>query len=380
MPFRLHPSGYCVAFSDSSNENLLPGKACIFCGRVAGHALSCPESDNFQMSGLPDRMLSGKSSRGALFNTTSVLWHKSRVKSFITFTLPSFDGGVYQQSPVCESTGDIAITAKFSKVLEAYSLRVKRAWGEKISYVWVSEAQMERQEKFGGCGDIHFHLIINQRFKDETRAFQNEKGYWKYPFYDEESKLEFEWLQSLWCKHVGQDAANCVHVDPIPDDVNSIPSYLGKYLGKGSMRRIVSRRYASSQDLSKFKPITINHSPEATLIRRVEKDVDGYKVIVEYYSTNEILSHYGNLMEDESRYVGGSKGRARDLNDEQSKIRAENKASRIFWDGAIKCLNMDIVDTEIRPLSSEKKKRVRKKKLSSSVLRQQCIMGLSYST
>ncbi len=343
MPFRLHPSGYCAYYNESSSENLVPGKSCIFCGRVAGHAHDCPDFLTYPGDGREAKQIAGSTSRGSLFNAVSVLWHKSRVKSFITFTLPSLQDGTYQRSPECELTGDLAITQKFSKVLEAYSLRVKRAFGEKMSYVWVSEAQMQRQEKFGGCGDIHFHLVINQDLKNNAGRFVDYET--------------FVWLQSLWCKHIGVDANNCVHVDNIPDELSSIPAYLSKYLGKGSQRRIMSRRFAASRDLTKYKPVTLQDFPGGVdLVRSVEKQADGFKYVMHYFNTSQVLDTYGAHMEDESRFTNTTRGRARDLNAQQAAIRAENKRERIYWDGVAKCLMSEKteVDATIRPLRVQK--------------------------
>jgi len=342
MPFRLHPSGYCAYYNESGNENLKPGKSCIFCGRVAGHAHDCPDFITYPGDGRGVKQVAGSTSRGSLFNAVSVLWHKSRVKSFITFTLPSLRDGVYQRSPVCEHTGDLAVTKKFSKVLEAYKIRVKRTWGEKMSYVWVSEAQMQRQEKFGGCGDLHFHLVVNQDLKNNAGRFID---------YD-----TFRWLQSLWCRHIGAEANNCVHVDNIPGELNSIPAYLSKYLGKGAQRRIISRRFAASRDLTNYKPVTLQDFPAVDLVRSVEKQAEGFKYVMHYFNTSQVLDTYGAHMEDESRFTNTTLGRASDLNAEQAAIRAENKRERIYWESVAKVLTSDRtqVDTTIRPIRVRK--------------------------
>lgn len=350
MPFKLHPSGYCVPFEYSTNKNLIPGKPCTFCMRVAGHSIDCPNDSNFPLSGGVDTSLNGKSSRGALFNATSVLWHLSKVKSFITFTLPSIDNGYYQQSASCENTGDLVVTAAFSKVLEAYALRLKRLYGDKLYYVWVSEAQMERQEKFGGIGDIHFHLVVNQKYKEDV-PYEVINNRARYAFVDDDARDEIMWMQSLWCKHLGiENSLNSVHVDPIPDNVNSIPAYLSKYLGKGTMRKIVSRRFGCSRNLSKYKPITLEHAPGVELINRQVKDFDGYKVTMDYYSTADVMELYNKAFQDESDFVGGSKGRAGDFTEAAIEARREAKSERVYWEGVDKCLQREgVPESVIRP-------------------------------
>lgn len=279
MPFVLHPSGYCSYYSDFFADNLKRGQPCRYCRRVAGHATDCPDyKENTQV----------KSSRGKLYDSTSVLWYISKTKgtNFYTFTLPSRSRlGIYQDSPTCEHTGDIAIAQKFSKVLEAWSVRTKRQ-GRKLSYVWVAEAQMERQEKFGGCADIHFHLVTSELVKG------------KFGVTDLDT---LQWLQSLWCEHVGATSNNCLHVDYITPDVNSMPAYMSKYMGKGSQRRIISRTYQASRDLSRFKPIKLNELPKVSLVN--SKDMyfpNGYELTAYYYSTSEVLELYAEDMYFES--------------------------------------------------------------------------------
>lgn len=341
MPYRLHPSGYCAVFGETSQENLVPGKPCIFCGRVAGHANDCPDFVTYPFGGQSNTVIaSGKSSRGSLYNAVSILWHRSRVKSFVTFTLPSLDHGTYQYLPDCEQTGDLAVTRMFSKVLEAWAVRVKRLYGEKLSYVWVSEAQMKRQEKFGGCGDLHFHLVVNQRIKADDKTVVDMET--------------LQWVQDLWCKHVGASSNNCVHFDPIPDNVNSIPSYLAKYLGKGTQRRILSRRFGCSRDLSELKPITLNHAPQDVgLVRAVTKKIDeSFSVTTEFYNTRDVIEKYGKYMAAESDFVGGAKGRASDFTVDAIRQRLENRSERIYWDKVIGYLrdSPPLPDATIRPL------------------------------
>lgn len=280
MPFSLHPSGYCAYYNDSAKENLLRGVPCPFCRRVAGHSINC------ELYKYDD--VKGHSSRPKLFNATSILWSKSKDKSFLTFTLPSLEKGTYQRDVDCPLTGDIVIASKFSRLMEAYSLRVKRRGG-RLSYVWVAEAQMERQEKFGGVGDIHYHVIVNQAIKNNGGRLIN--------------KPELEWLQNLWCEHIGVQARNCLDVQHIPDGINSVPAYFAKYFGKGSQRAIIGRQFGATRDLTKYKPISLQTLPECELIKSYEYTTpSGYESIVRYYNTQEILETYADLMADESKF------------------------------------------------------------------------------
>jgi hypothetical protein len=214
---------------------------------------------------------------------------RTKGTNFYTFTLPSLDSGVYQRSSTCQETGDIAIAAKFSKVLEAWSMRVKRQ-GRKLNYVWVAEAQTKRQEKFGGIGDIHFHLVASERVKG------------KYGVTDKET---LNWLQSLWCEHVGATATNCLHVDYITPQVNSMPAYMSKYMGKGSQRKILSRTYQASRDLSAIKPIKLNELPKGVdLVNQKDMYFDnGFEVTAYYFNTGQVLEVYGSDMQDEGHFT-----------------------------------------------------------------------------
>lgn len=175
----------------------------------------------------------------------------------------------------------------FSKVLEAWSTRTKRG-GKKLSYAWVSEAQMKRQTKYGGIGDLHFHLVANVAVKDDQRYVIDSQT--------------LQWLQNLWCSHVGEYAGNCLHVDPIPSGVDSIPGYLGKYMGKGAQRMIISRRFGASRDLTRFKPISLTSFPEATVINSVTKTDGVYESTTHYLDTQECLEVYGALFADQDLF------------------------------------------------------------------------------
>lgn len=274
MPFKLHPSGYCTYYEYQDNGNLKQREPCPVCRRVAGHSHTCI---NFVYD-----ETKGKSSRPKLFDAAAVLWARYQEKSFITFTLPSLDLGVYQSRVSDDKTGDLAIGRAYSKTLEAWSIAKKRS-GSNLSYVWVAEAQMKRKARYGGIGDIHYHLMVNHRLKsDKGRVVDPDT---------------LQWLQDLWCKHVGVEAKNCVDVQPIPDSANCIPAYLSKYMGKGTQRMIMSRRFAATRDLTRFKPVDLVSLPDADLIRTVEFTTpSGHVVQAHYYNTRQVLESYGAAM------------------------------------------------------------------------------------
>lgn len=296
LPFKLHPSGYCCYYSDST-KNLIAGCACRYCKRVAGHATNCPEYKAKEPK--------HSSSRSQLYNAVSVLWGKNNGTNFYTFTLPSAEGGTYQRANDCPISGDLIVAEMFSKVLEAWSIRVKRQ-GRKLSYVWVSEAQMKRQEKFGGVGDIHYHLVASEVVKDGSNYIKEGKR--KYKVTD---PVTLDWLQALWCSHVGVNAENCLHVDYIPPAVNSIPAYLSKYMGKGTQRKILSRQFGATRDLTRFKPISLVELPkDCDLIRTTDLIFDsGYEMTAYYFKTSDVIEQYGHHMANESDLNGSISGK-----------------------------------------------------------------------
>lgn len=242
------------------------------------------------------------SSRGKLFNCTSILWALNHHKSFITFTLPSILNGVYQYSPTCFYTGDVSVGSAFSRTLEAWKKREKRK-GVTLSYVWVAEAQMKRQEKYGGIGDLHYHLVVNRKLKHDNGKFADRET--------------FEWLQENWNSQLllKQQVNNSVHVDPIPNFANSIPAYLSKYLGKGKSRAIVSRQFQSTHDLSAYKPIQLTSPPDLDMIREsVYTTPTGFDVVTRYYNTTETLETFAHLMKDESNF-SSTRGNGSSLTD-----------------------------------------------------------------
>jgi len=259
------------------------------CGRIAGHKATCelytePKSTNF--------------SRTRIFDTASVLWYQSQSLNFFTFTLPSWEGyKTYQLAADCCVTGDIAVSAKFSMLLELISVNIKRVpkskkgrkkkstlwkrWNNgKFSYLWVAEAQQERQEKFGGIGDIHFHLITN-------------------------AYIPIKWITAAWSKLLGADSKSCVHVDHIPGHVNSVPNYLAKYFGKGVQRKILSRRFSCTRDLSGVAPIKLKRLPEGTLLKHKSYTTkQGFEINFYYYDTGEVLANYLEFMKEEASVKG----------------------------------------------------------------------------
>lgn len=289
MPYTLHPSGFLSWHADSSAKNLLFGRPCPECNRVAGHQYTCSlfKPENKKAS----------SSRGKLFDCVSILWASYAQKSFITFTLPSQAGkNIFQDSAHCTTTGDLAVSKAFSKTLEAWKVKEKRA-GNFLSYVWIAEAQTKRQEKFGGIADIHFHLVCNRKLKHNNGRFADLKT--------------FDWLQSNWCKQVGVYANNCVHVDPIPDGANSIPAYLSKYMGKGEQRPIFARKFQATQDLSAYVPVKLNHVPDdLTLIRETTYTTPtGFEVCQRYFNTRETLELYGHHFQEQKQWNVSRTGR-----------------------------------------------------------------------
>lgn len=271
MPFVLHPSGYCVWYNESSKGNLITGAPCPVCRKVAGHSTSCIY---FQEKN--DKAIN---SRPKLYNATSILWHKNPDIKFFTFTLPSRERGTYQVSATDEVTGDLAVASKFSMLLENVSVNVKRNSGEKFSYVWISEAQMKRQKKFGGIGDIHYHLVTDA---------------W----------VDIKWIQARWNDLTGIESKNSVDVQSIPRSVRSVPAYLVKYLGKGSQRYIYSRRFACSRDLSALVPIKFNTVPDGItpVSQKVISQPNGWETCLYFFNTREIIDRFGPLMRDEKNF------------------------------------------------------------------------------
>jgi hypothetical protein len=276
LPFKLHPSGYLSQFTEQDEQsNLQIGKVCPVCKKLCGHDPTCPHFTGSK----------GGSSRAKLFNASSVLWAMCPEKSFITFTLPSLPGRGYYQD---NAKQDIAIGQAFSRTLEAFSIRLKRS-GKKLSYVWVAESQTKRKNKYGGIGDLHYHLIANVRIKSDPNKY--------FPRGQVIDQNTLDWLQDNWTNQIGVSSSNCVDVEPIPDYVNSMPSYLSKYLGKGAQRFIHSRQFGCTRDLSKFQPIILHELPEVDLMSEsVYKTSQGFEVVSRYYHTQQVLEQYGSIM------------------------------------------------------------------------------------
>lgn len=286
--FVLHPSGYCSFDSESGRDNLIRGTKCPCCNRVAGHSYLCPYF-KFKPG--------ATASRGKLYDCCAVLWAKSDVTNFITFTLPSLTDGTYQRDPDCPETGDLVIAVKFSRVLEAWKIRNKRR-GKNISYTWCAEAQMKRQAKFGGIGDIHYHLVANVSIKNRLDKMEDID--------------ELQWLQAQWCNAIGVSSANCVDVAGLPEGVNSVPAYMAKYMGKGEGRAIIGRKFGATRDLTKYQPLRFKTLPELPEVTRREfSTLTGYEGTVIYFDTRTTLETYGALMSQESKFQGNDKFDAR---------------------------------------------------------------------
>ena len=284
MPFVLHPSGYCAYYGAQGKGNLIPGAPCPYCRRICGHAPDCPD---YKLSDKP-----AASSRPRLYNAAAVLWGKSPAANFITFTLPSLDGGVYQRDADCPETGDLVIASKFSKVVEAWALRWKRA-GKKLSYAWVTERQEKRRRTYGGIGDIHYHILANVQIKNDAGEVVDPDL--------------LNSLQVLWCDHLGVTLAkNCIDVRPLPNWIRSVPPYLAKYMGKPTRHPIRARRFGATRDLTEYKPIHLVAMPEGITLETVSEFTtpDGYDITAYYFNTREVLETYGELMAEESLYAG----------------------------------------------------------------------------
>jgi hypothetical protein len=281
MPFVLHPSGYCVYYHAASSKNLKPGEKCLFCGKVAGHKPICP----LFVVKTPEEQ-TGSSSRVKLFDCAAILWGKASASNndlkFFTFTLPSRPNEkTYQLAADCDTTGDLAVTAQFSKLMESAAINVKRHLKEKLSYVWVAEAQKKRQEKWGGVGDLHFHLVTD-------------------------SFISVEWLRDSWNRLLDTGSKNCVHLDLIPAHVRMLPNYLAKYMGKGTQRFIHSRRFSCTRNLSAYAPITFKQLPaDLTMEKETHFTTpSGFECSAYYYNTTEVLEQYGALMQAQSSLNG----------------------------------------------------------------------------
>jgi len=169
--------------------------------------------------------------------------------------------------------------------------------------LWVAEAQQERQEKFGGIGDIHFHLITN-------------------------AYIPIKWITAAWSKLLGADSKSCVHVDHIPGHVNSVPNYLAKYFGKGVQRKILSRRFSCTRDLSGVSPIKLKRLPEGTLLKhKTYTTKQGFEINFYYYDTGEVLANYLGFMQEEASVKGVTRT-SKDFTEPAILARSLNRDSR----------------------------------------------------
>lgn len=205
--------------------------------------------------------------------------------------MPSLENGTYQRDLDCPETGDLVIAQKFSKVLEAWSLRSKRA-GEKLSYTWVSERQEQRREKYGGVAELHYHILVNQKIKNDANQVIRPEI--------------LHTLQYQWCDHLRIPFANnCVDVRPLPGWVKAIPPYMAKYLGKGARLPIRGRRFGASRDLTEFKPIHLVDMPKNIDLEGVTNytTADGYDITAYYFNTRDTLEQFGATMRQERLYA-----------------------------------------------------------------------------
>lgn len=344
MPYVLHPSGYCIYFNGQGRNNLIRGHACPYCKRIAGHSPQCPDYKHKETIGL--------SSRPKFYDASSVLWGKSTGANMVTFTMPSLSGKLYQRDLDCPETGDLAIAAKFSKVLEAWSLRSKRA-GEPLSYTWVSERQEERRDKYGGVGELHYHILVNQKIKSDQNYVVR--------------RDILDYLQYLWCDHLNVPlASNCVDVRPLPEWVRSVPPYMAKYLGKGARLPIRSRRFGASRDLTRLKPIHLATLPEHCTLEATSNytTADGFDITAYYFNTRDVLDVYSYAMYHERLMVADHSNKGftpeavlRRAIDRQSHPNGRNIAVTGYRVDAQGFIQPDLIPTDHPKKSTEKAQR-----------------------
>jgi len=184
--------------------------------------------------------------------------------NLITLTLPSLTGGIYQNANDCPETGDKITTANLSRFLESLTLKIYRERNIKISYVWSAERQHDRRAKFGGVGDLHFHIFTNLTIK---------KGYYDKPaakYYTTYLDRELlSWMQKSWCELIRVPMTNnCIDIRPISGNMESVVSYIAKYLSKEkSDIPILSKKWSSSKDLKRLRPVKSTVLPECKLYR-----------------------------------------------------------------------------------------------------------------
>lgn len=207
------------------------------------------------------------SSKTDFFNRIQQLYNRKTHLNLITLTLPSlFNSGIFQQSNDCSYTGDKVVTECLSKFLEALSIKLKRERNFDLSYIWVAERQNERRSKFGGVGDIHFHIVTNLVVKRSQYIPEAKKE--RVLFMD---KKLIDWIARDWCKTLGVkfDSTNCIDVRFIHKNMGSVCNYVAKYLSKRDPLSIpiLSRKFASSKDLVKIRPIHSDELPDVSLYR-----------------------------------------------------------------------------------------------------------------
>jgi len=215
--------------------------------------------------------------------------------NLITLTLPSLSHGIYQKSNDCEHTGDKITTANLSRLLESLTIKIQREQSIKISYVWSAERQQERKLKYGGIGDIHFHIFTNLTIK--KGYYDKAAGKYYTSFMDKEL---LSWMQKSWCELLNVPTANnCIDVRPISGNMESVVSYIAKYLSKEkSDIPIISKKWSSSKDIVKLRPVKSTALPEAKLYRIHENEFidkktgEVIKIPCYYFDSYEIKKQY----------------------------------------------------------------------------------------
>lgn len=216
--------------------------------------------------------------------------------NLITLTLPSKSKGIYQEKNNCPGTGDKIVTENLSKFLESLQKKYYRDYAVKISYVWAAERQNERRLKHGGIGDLHFHIFTNFTLKEGFYCKKRKK--------DITTRLNKEylhWMQSAWCNLLSVSFAdNCIDVRPVSGNMESVCSYIAKYLSKSDFRDepILSKKWSSSKDLPKIKPVQSTILPDCKLYRIHENEFidkstgEIMKIPCYYFDSFEIKEMY----------------------------------------------------------------------------------------
>lgn len=216
--------------------------------------------------------------------------------NLITLTLPSIFKGIYQNSNICEATGDKAVTKNLSRFLESLQKKYYREHGFLVSYVWAAERQQERKKRYGGIGDLHFHIFTNLSVKQGFYCKKRKK--------DITTKFNTQllsWMQNTWCNLLSVPFTdNCIDIRPISGNMESVCSYIAKYLSKSDLYQvpILSKKWSSSKDLKKMKPVQSTILPDCKLYRIHENEVldkstgEVFTMPIYYFDSFEIKEKY----------------------------------------------------------------------------------------